>query len=504
MMALVFALLLLVGIDLALADGINNNSNGTTGNASGISNPGAGGGSGPPQQPLRLIATNGGIGNSVSPANPRNQVIGRIPIVFGCNATQVVLSFDNWYINPQGSNNEAEDNPAAITIVKVALEKNGAATTTPILFNGLRSTTMAAGAFNVLSDPLTITIAQNQLYWLRVTATQPGGVSGAIWQYNNFANALFAGADSEQYPQVQDIDQVDNVGVLTVPTNSIALIQSFGPTAVLGRCPETGHPSVINVGASWSFGTDTSMLSATPGPTGPACTDTGTRTATGQGLMGAAALKGGVVTDPTGAIPFIKFVIGGSTAFQVINPPPTGPGFAWINKMQAYFKYANILFDDMGANDIGNTGQTPATIYANNKTLWTSARASGVQKVVVMQMTPRTTDSVDHWATLANQLVDIGFGNPFGTSDGEVLDALYNTNTVPTGTDIDGQFSAAVGGTAATGLRGSASTANANYWTFQVNGNAYAYTCAGLHPNAFTYPLVGAELRSVILGLTVN
>ena len=478
------SLALVLTMPAAFADGVTNLHNGTTGNV-GIVNGGAGGG-GQPSTPLHVVATNGVLQNLTfdQTTNARTQTVSRIPIVFACAATNVVFVFDNFYLQSGGT----VDGAQAITIVKLALENTAPVATTPVTFGGQRNVTLAPGTVAQRSDAIAGPVVANQLYWIRVTATTP---NVGLWQLGPFADPAFTGAAMYMYPPSQNIDQVDLTGALTQPGPSAIRPQAFGPSATLGICPGTGNRSVVSIGASWLVGLDDPFASTPPAlpATATACAVNGTSIASGIGSIAHASLNvGGAVQ-----FPFIKIAVSGTGTVDAKNwmdGSPTG-------RAQSYLQYGNILFDDMGANDINSL--TAAQIETNNQAMWALARAApyNIQQVVVMEMTQRTA-STDKWSTLANQTPFVGFG--LGT-DAATVNAFYaaNVGTAP-GPLINGILTERF-------TRGSTSSANANYWLWEidtVNGFAYSNTCAGLHPNATSYSVLGTELRGVINGLTVN
>ena len=252
------SLALVLTMPAAFADGVTNLHNGTTGNV-GIVNGGAGGG-GQPSTPLHVVATNGVLQNLTfdQTTNARTQTVSRIPIVFACAATNVVFVFDNFYLQSGGT----VDGAQAITIVKLALENTAPVATTPVTFGGQRNVTLAPGTVAQRSDAIAGPVVANQLYWIRVTATTP---NVGLWQLGPFADPAFTGAAMYMYPPSQNIDQVDLTGALTQPGPSAIRPQAFGPTATLGNCSGTNNRSVVNIGASWSFGVDDPFASARGG-----------------------------------------------------------------------------------------------------------------------------------------------------------------------------------------------------------------------------------------------
>lgn len=417
-------------------------------------------GSQPGLQPVRIIGTNGVIPFLASAQTTRTQFVARIPVIFGCPATELTLAFDNFYL--QAGTPVVETNLGqAMTIVKVALENTSPTTFTPIKFGGLAGTTLADGASNQHSDTLTISLVPNQLYWIRITGTIPA--AGNLPEGAN-TGINYAGTASYLYPPANDIDQVYATGAMTAPSGSLAQNYGYGPSAILGRCATAGHLAVANIGASWSVGNDDYQVSSG----GAACADSGNMIATGYGLMPHAALgAGGAIS---GAIPYTKITQGGSGAAEALT---------WT-KSVTYLQYANVLFDDMGANDV--PGGVAATIYNNNLQMWQNARAVGVERIVVMQMNQRTS-STDNWATAANQTP----GNGFNTGQvGDQINTMYQT------APIDGQLTLAT------------TQDSSTRWKWLTDGTAYKYTCQGVHPNLNSYPLMGAELRSILQGLSIN
>ena len=477
----------------ALADGVANLGNGTTGNADGITNAGPSGGSGPPPNPLRIVATNGAVPSLLvaQAAVPgRIRASSRIPIVFGCAATGVQFSFDNWYLSSPSSGLsttvDAVDSTGKaqpVSIVGMALEPGGTApgtTLPPVTFSGSNSATIASGG-TVRSDPLVTPVVANQLYWIRVLASipAPGTGNSANWLLGPAADGNFVGpngagdvAGGPMYPASVanlNLEQVYTAGPLPAFVNASPRIQGFGPSATLGRCPTTGNISVVNIGASWSVGFDDPFAGAPP------CATNNTAIATGIGLLPHAAIPNGVIGTQT--IPFVKIAVGGTG---------TGDATNWIDasatgRAVSYLGFGNVLFDDMGANDVQTL--TAAQIEAANSATWARAKSFGIQKVVVMNMTQRTS-STDGWATAANQTQFVNFG------------------VAP---QVGGQINADYAGTLASQINGvltaasSQDTSVPNPWLWRSNGTAGAFTCAGLHPNATDYPTIGAELRTILL-----
>jgi hypothetical protein len=413
------------------------------------------------QNPLRVVGTNGVVPFVLSAQTTRLQSVSRIPMIFGCNVSDVSFAFDNWYLD--GTSNGLLDGAQPITIVKMSLERDTPASQTPITFASSPGTTLATGAANVHSDTLTANLPKDQLFWIRISATIP---AAGNWQFGPYTNANFAGAQTYLYPPANNIDQVYATGALTQPAQSVATTTGFGPSAILGHCTTPGNPAVINLGASFSTGLDDFAVSTGGAP----CALSNGSTAAGIGMMSRAALNNGAIS---GTIPFMKIALGGTGAANALT---------WTKSFN-YFQYGNILFDDMGANDV--PGGTASTIYNNNLQVWQNARAAGVQRVVVMQMNQRTV-STDNWMTLANQTPQNGFNTG---QVGDQLNTLYQN--APVGT-IDGQFTL------------HATQDPTSRWLWLTDGTAYKYTCAGNHPNINSYPLAGAELRSIIQGLSVN
>lgn len=424
----------------------------------------------------QIVATNGAypwLLNDQS-ASTRTQTISRIPIVFGCDASSVVLAFDNAYLDTTGIIQNQ-----AMTSVQVYLEQASPALSVQIKVGGSGTFTIPAGANAFLTDPILpaafsqSTFAANSQWWIRLTGQV---ASTAIWGTGNYANNT--GAAAYMYDPANNINQVGNTGALTRPTDASGPNYAVGPTAILGIpvTPSTCR-SVLALGASFLVGTNDGVV----------------ETMTGPGMIARAALgTGGALT---GVIPYTAFKGPGLGAQQAASWPT----------MQPYFRYANIFYNDMGANDIGSVNNLSLyQAYSYISQLWYKSRGLGsrVRSIVQMRMNPRTTSS-DNWTTTNNQTAI----EPFNLNNtGAQLNALFDAAT--TSKVINAQFYL-------NALRVSTDTTSANNWKWINDGVTAKYaTLAGTHPCGTgpsvpscpgeTYASASAELRTVLQGVPIN
>lgn len=93
-------------------------------------------------------------------------------------------------------------------------------------------------------------------------------------------------------------------------------------------------------------------------------------------------------------LPHSKLSRSGETQFALADPTKNALRLS-------LFQYATHFIDEAGTNDITN-GRTFAQIQADCLTVWSNARAAGIQKIYRTTIIPRTT-STDSWATTTNQ-----------------------------------------------------------------------------------------------------
>lgn len=104
------------------------------------------GGGGAAANPLRFVTPRNflPVSNGVVPNPARLSARGTIPLVFAADSSELVLSYNGWYLS--GSGPAPIDNP--FTVVKVAIQKDGVSGSVPFMFDGSRSITVNPGDYD--------------------------------------------------------------------------------------------------------------------------------------------------------------------------------------------------------------------------------------------------------------------------------------------------------------------------------------------------------------------
>jgi hypothetical protein len=259
-------------------------------------------------------------------------------------------------------------------------------------YSGSSSRVLAIGETQACSDPVypgwfgLSKFSRDELYWSRQKASVPS--DGFYWALGQNAPGGYAGAGVYDYATVRDIEQTYRSGPLTVGTGFVrstvhGIYPGWGPTAVLGRFTKPGYPSVCVLGASWSSGFFDDN-------------NTAPWLATGLGMMAHAALNAGALSN--------------TIAFTDISHGSFGADDFMIMPAKAFwkFQYCNIVFDDLGGNDLSPGGVPPAGVVSNNQVLWNLAHVAGAQ-VIQMMMGMRTTSTSNCWFPANDQSHDTGF-----------------------------------------------------------------------------------------------
>ena len=457
----------------------------------GISNIGASSGGGPPLAPLRIVASCGQMptGNGTIAAANRNTWLSRVPCIFGGNASEIRFCYDNFRLDTDTNNRgTAVDNDQPETILGLGLW-DGGTQVAHATFGGLASTVMAPGASEVCTDPILPSafgltqFAKDSLFWVQARLSIPGSglwMIGAHAEYQGI-NCTGAMACSWLYSTANDIPGQEYLATLTKPTAALNVTPGDGhtygpgPTAAIGRFVAPGNLSVFVVGDSWWSGTNDSPVIAT---------------ATGAGIMAHAALTNTFPTAPplTNTIANTQAVKGGTGIDDYVNKYPA--------KVTWPMSFANVLITGAGGNDIGAYNLPPATVFSDLQTVWATAKSIGVQRLVTVTMNMRTTDTTGLWETATNQVYSLRFGPG---SNAEALNTLLAGAL--SGTQIDGIIPT-------TGASAGAVAGVNDIWKWNFTaGTPNAYTLEGLHPESLTacsYCILGGNLRTILLGLTVN
>jgi lysophospholipase L1-like esterase len=366
----------------------------------------------------------------------------------------------SWITGNSGESN----NPNNINVVEVALEDNTSAST-PVTFGGSRTTTILPTDIEVLSDvvfPSAFGLSKfsvGEIYWVKGTISIP--VAGHQIPFTPRNTGHYAGQQVRWYdPAVTFGSDVDTYGQFTytgtAPDSRGQGFQFF----VLGQ-PIVDQKSVFATGDSIGEGVGDGQAASTL-----------------AGIHGHGSIQRAMrVTETTGLIPSMNFCRSGNDAND------TG------TRQRTFIKYATVVLDQYGANDIGQTGSWSASQQTDleNKFLthWTNMRNAGANIILRPHVIPRT-NSTDNWATLVNQIWDAGISSAKWGSGGastqfndwitaRVADNTVNaTNTMPS-------------------IRDAVETLK-----WPVDGTANYSNTDGTHPSTVGHTLMANDLRTLI------
>lgn len=431
------------------------------------------------QPPLRIAATGGMFPDatvSTGTGTIKDTGMSRIPVIFGCDASEVRFTFEGYNLTATGY----QSNTQNIAILGLGLESDALVKTAPMAWSGSPTATILIDSTQNMSDPVfpaafgLTKFSKDTLYWVRVKAQL--GVSSDTQGWPIGIQASYTGAAGIIYPRANDsqASSVYGTGTLATPSgggqtgSGSGTTNSFGPSAVIGRCLTPGNPSVAVLGASFSTGTGDQIPTPLP---------------TGIGMMAHAALNNGAIS---GTIPFTTIGHGSLGATNFVNPAQFPAKVFWP------LQYANIAFVDLGANDIGpeQGPETPATVLSEQQQLWTLAKNAGAL-LVQMSMNQRTGSS-NNWDNAAGQTYDTNFGPG---SNAATLNTLLSAQLA------DGAVSALFNSQTGT-------TDPGDIWKWCSNGTDFWCTInGGDHPtgiNGNTYATLGANLRTVLQSIPVS
>ena len=354
-------------------------------------------------EPLRIVATGGRIGNTFyTPATGNTAFRQRTPHKLGGPVAEMQIGFMDWMYpydaeTPNDTNN--------VTIEHAWLERAFTGQIVPLTFSGSRQLVLPMNSTTAywLSDAIPSTAwtgttpARDEVFWLHVQGSIPAGGKIPVG-----TPATYSGAKSIVYPPANYTGAFDTAGPVPTITGSSARTSGL-PLVFLGRFTGPGHLSVIGIGDS--------ILDGTGDPTNPV------PAISGYGFFNRAAVD----SNSANTIAMFNLTRHGQAASNFVNPSR--------QKRQAQFlPFANVVVEEYGTNDLGSGGGgVPATILGNLATIWSTARAAGVQKIIRTQLMPRTT-STDLWATLANQTPNTGWetGGKRDTINAGLQTALAN------------------------------------------------------------------------------
>lgn len=415
---------------------------------------GGGGGHQDPLTPLKIVGTNGhGMDFAAAVTTTRLNWTTRFPFAFGADCDDVILSFAGWY----SVDGVPTNNGGNIIIDGVALESNALTVTVPVRFSGSAAgITILPGDNDIQTAPLKAAafglpfFAKDTLYWMRIQAHIDSNITVG-WRLP----VTFAGTKQYRCIPANVIDQVYLTGALTAPSDPVTDSGSnFTPVAILGRPLVSGNLAVVTVDDSIGNGS----IDTTTDLTGP-------------GFVNRAMLNSGAIS---GCIAHVNFAEHGST----LN--------AWRNnaKLTAYFRYANVAFNQSCVNDAGSA----TSLVTNAGLFWAAMRAAGIQKIGQCYLVPRTT-SIDLYITELNQTYVATTG---GWGPGQRPD-VFSAGIVTALGNGSLDFSYPMNP-----CRGVAPLK----WV--VNGAPNYATTDGLHPESPIHQLMAPELRTLLLAQVVT
>lgn len=371
--------------------------------------------------------------------------------------SDLVLSFYNWRLDLTG----VVANTNAYNIVECAVELDGAASSVPVTFGGLRTQTVAAGATDVQSDALDpadfglTEFAVGQEFWVRahISVTTSGHSFPEGPNYEDARGGTFPDWLGWAYdPTSGTTSAIDGVGPINFSGGGDG--RNVLSVVVLGRFAGAEANTWINVGDSIAAMSSDTLA--------------------GYGFAGyfARALTNSTFNGSWGA--GMSFGVSGS------GPEMWSVGTD-MELATAYWQYGKKAVDEYGTNPLF-FGASLATLQADDQALWAMLRAEGVDDVIHTYILPRT-DSTDSWATQGNQTpvsADFQAGG-----DAELFNTWLSTQIGPTGiSSVVAMNSVCDPG---------------NRWKWITNGTPF-YMCdlLGVHPTSVGHALMATELRAAM------
>lgn len=419
-------------------------------------------------EPLRVVGTGGRIAPaSYIVTGASTSFWQRTPHKLGGPVAEFDIGFMNW-----AHNSKIEvANTNIVTIDRAWLERASTGQVVPLTFSGRRQLVMAANATTAfyLADPVPSSAwnatdplpARDEVFWVHAKGAIPA--DGQIYLGTP---ATFLGAKFMVYDPASDPGTSDVAGAVPAIAGSLARSSAL-PLIFLGRFTGPGHLAVIGIGDSILDG---SGDSSNPVPV-----------ISGFGFFNRAAL------DENGA-----------NAIAMMNLSRHAEAASnWVgshSRQDQLLRFANVVVEEFGTNDIGGDagedGGTSkvASIYNRLESIWTTARAFGVQKIVRTQLMPRTTSASTNWISLADQTPNHGWG---AGEARDQINALFLT-ALATG-KIDAFVNT---------LPLVADPADDHCWL--SNGTNDYMTSDGAHLRPAANLLLAPPLRAALLALTVD
>ena len=408
------------------------------------------------------------MGNNVyrpsdTPSNVNNTAFRqRTPHKLGGPVAEMQIGFMDWMIYYEG---ELPNTVNDVTIHHAWLERASTGQIVALTFSGSRQLVLPMNSTTAywLSDTIPSTTwagatpARDEVFWLHVQGSIPASGNLPIG-----TPATFSGAKFIAYPPANDPGTFDTAGSVPIIADSSTL-RSGLPLIFLGRFTGPGHLSVIGVGDS--------ILDGSGDVTNPV------PAISGYGFFNRSAVD----SNGSNAIAMFNLTRHGQNAANFVNPNRQ-------KRQSQFLPFANVVVEEYGTNDLGSAGGgVPATILKNLETIWSTARAAGVQKIVRTKLMPRSS-STDLWATLANQTPNSGW-EIGGKRD--AINAGFQTALANGKIDVVLDTLAVL-----------ADPTDDSCW--RTNGTAKYVNTDEAHVSAAGNALLAPLLRSALLSLTVD
>ena len=401
--------------------------------------------------PVRFISPQNYLSNLADIASAGTQLTVRLRMPFYIGSGDVstlIPSLNGWYF----TNVDAINYTNAFTIVKMAIELDGATTSVPVTFAGGRTKTINPGDVDIQADALLASafglsvIPRNTLMWVRMDySVNTTGQYFPQGKFNFQQSGYPATVGLAIDPSTFNGGVVDSYGVLGLGSNAAAWSSFIYPLTplILGTFAQGDPATIIGIGDSITAGTYGQL-------------NNGALNVTNGGFM----LGLGDSTSSTDFVGGANFGAGYATGTNWSNTNKAKP--------QAFLKYATHAVEEMGVNNFLSTPNPLATAQGYSISLWSMCFSAGIKTIIRPHLTPATlADGV----TLYNSLwASGGAARLFNAW----LDGLTTPNVI---------------------------VINNNSLRAGINGDAYyqwvnaTYTVEGIHPNNLGVPYESIDYR---------
>lgn len=326
--------------------------------------------------PIQSVVTQNRTMSSAETRTGKTRVFFRWPIVFACDVTSVIYSFNNWYSSNAGEVAVANGYSIEACSLEIGSE------VTPITFSGGRTKALLSGESDIQSDEVAIAVSKGTAGWVKGIVSVP--VSGNLIPFCARVTTDVAGSQAAWYdPAVTTPSSVDVPGEFTVTGTAAETRVTTVCPIVLGR-PTASTISFIAVGDSIGEGAGDSSAAGIHG----------------KGFVQRAMHAAG--SDTQDLYPCMNFCRTGND-----TPDSIGANTRW----REFIQYATHAIEEYGTNDLGSSGTGDVTTIQNNiSTLWGILRTGGIQKIIRSELMPRTSSASTNWISEADQTVNTNWG----------------------------------------------------------------------------------------------